>query len=239
MRPGAGRLGRIAFRFLGIGMSPQQLLPLMAWIQSSGATDENDVTRLRGAFVKQLGPAWRSFHEASLVAQVLLLRAATAFIDPDRLKQIDESLMELMDRPFDLARDMADLSAVVRLHVDDRLVQWCESFEPYHGFESTVVLGAIRHVHRHKGLVAFRRYDMPWLPFVDRVYWASVHFSGRRQFMAECAGVFSHLLAETAARHAIREPQIDGAVEGIQRAWRERLVYSRLRGGWVRVEPDT
>lgn len=239
VRPGPGRLGRVAFRFLGMGTSPQQLLPLMTWMQSNGAADENDVERLRGAFVGQLGPAWRSFREASLVTQVLLLRAAASFIDLEMLKQMDGSLAAMMPRPTDLARDMADLQALVRLHQnDERLVGWIETIAAYHGFERTVVLGAISHVHRHKGLVAFKRDEMPWLPFIDRGYWAAVHFSGRSQFMAECAGVFSHLFAEKAARHAIAEPQVDGAVEGIRRAWRQRLVYSRLRGGWVRVEPD-
>lgn len=221
-----------------MGMSPQQLLPLMTWMQSNGATDETDAERLRDAFVRQLGPTWRSFNEASLVTQVLLLRAAANFIDLDLLKQMDETLMAMMHRPADLARDMADLRALVHLHqTDERLVQWIESIAAYHGFERTVVLGAINHVRRHKG-VSFRSSDMPWLPFIDRGYWAAVHFNGWRLIMAECAGVFSHLLAEKAARHAIREPQVDYAVEGIRRAWRERLVYSRLRGGWVRVEPD-
>lgn len=211
----------------------------MTWMQSNGAADENDVVRLRDAFIGQLGPAWRSFHEASLVTQVLLLRGAASFIDLEILKQVDESLVAMMSRPTDLARDMADLRALVRLHQnDERLVGWIETIAAYHGFERTAVLGAISHVHRHKGLVAFMRDDMPWLPFMDRGYWAAVHFSGRRQFMAECAGVFSHLFAEMAASHAISEPQVDDAVEGIQRACRQRLVYSRLRGGWIRVEPE-
>jgi hypothetical protein len=211
----------------------------MTWMQSNGATDENDGERLRDAFVRQLGPAWRSFHEASLVTQVLLLRAAAAFIDVDILDKIDSALMAMMPRPAHFPRDIADLRALVLRHQDDeRLVQWIEGVAACHGFERTTVLGAINHLHRHKGLVAFRQGDMPWLPFIDRTYWASVHFLGWKRFMAECAGVFSHYLAERHARQAIAEPQVEGAVEGIGRAWRERLVYSRLRGGWVRVEPD-
>jgi hypothetical protein len=208
-------------------------------MQSNGAADENDVERLWDAFARQIGPAWRSFHEASLVTKVLLLRAAAAFIDRDTLEQIDSTLMEMMDRPADLPRDMADLRWLVLSHQDDaRLVEWIEGVAAFHGFERTAVLGAISHVHRHKGLAAFRRDDMPWLPFVDRTYWASIHFLGRKRCMAECAGVSSHFLAEKNARQAIAEPQIDEAVEGIRRAWRERLVYDRVSGGWVRAELD-
>jgi hypothetical protein len=239
VRPGSGVFAAASFRLFGRGTSPDPLLPHLTWMQSNGATDENDVERLQDAFVRQLGPAWRSFHQAALVTRVLLLRAAASFVDTAVLKRIDGFLMEMTLRPADLPQDMADLRVLVQEHQDDeRLVQWIESVAAFHGFERTVVLGAINHLHQHKGLVAFRYGEMPWLPFVDRTYWASVHFLGRKRCMAECAGVFSHFLAEKDARQAIAEPQVDHAVEGIRRAWRERLVYNRRIGGWVRVEPD-
>ncbi len=234
IRPHPGFLGRLAFRLLGHGTFPEPLAPHMAWMLSNGAGNVNDIERIRQAFVAQLGPGWRSFREASPVTKIMMLRAAACFIDKETLKDIDESLVVMLDRPASLARDMADIMKVVRRYEGDaRYVEWIDQIGSHHGFERTAIVGAIDHVWRHKGVIGFKDAEMPWLPFVDRTTWIAAYFRGRRIFAPECAGIFSHLLAERSERKAIHEPHVDGAVEGIQRAWRERLVFDPRRGAWV------
>jgi hypothetical protein len=205
----------------------------LTWLKWNGVVDTHDAGRVQAALVEQLGPAWRSFSEASIVTKVLLLRAAAAFHDLAALRDMDASLLLMMRRPPSLPRDMADVRAVVeRYEGDTRFIEWIDHVGARHGFERTVVLGAVDHLLRHKGVVAFRRNDMPWLPFVDRAAWIAVHFHGWRVFSAECVGIFSHFQAEKAARAAIKAPQVEGAVDGIRTAWRERMVFDPRRGTW-------
>jgi len=237
VRPAYGFLGRTSFRLLGRGISPGNLAPLMTWMLANGATDGNDIERIRLAFSNQLGPSWRSFAEASVITKVLLLRTAASFHDSELLGHMDADLMKMMAAPVSLPSDMAVLRAFAKRYGGDRkLVGWIDGFAVRHGFERTVLIGLVRYVLHKKGMVRLASRDMPWLPFVDRASWIAIHFCGRRHFAAECAGVYSHLAAEEAAGEAIRGPRVTDAIEGMRSAWRERVVYDPREGEYVLAE---
>lgn len=223
------------------GESPADLVPVLSWMHAMGATDIEDIAPIRAAFAGQLGPSWRGCENASVVTRVLLLRAAACFFDGPLLERIDSELSAIMASPVSAARDMAAVRSVADRHGSAHsFADWIDTIAQGHGYESTALVAVIRHVFRHKGIVALKSRDTPWLPFVDRRAWIAIHFTGLKAFAPECAGIYSHLAAEQRAGHALSEPHVDEAIAGLHAAWRDRLIRDRRTKVWRRAEalPD-
>ena len=84
-----------------------------------------------------------------------------------------------------------------------------------HAFNRTVIFAMFMQARR---LGVLQPAEMRWLRFYDRELWYILDSVGRLACFAEAAAVLSHYLYESKQMHAIVEPQLDKAINGLETA---------------------
>ena len=70
---------------------------------------------------------------------------------------------------------------------------------------------------------------MFWLKEFDRALWYALQNDGRKMMFVEGAGISAHYMAEREALRAIAEPQVAGAVEGLEDYLKKRGLIETLQ----------
>lgn len=179
------------------------------------ATLINDkATRL---FYHQMGAPWQGIGKLSRHAKALFAVFA-ARIEHD--SKSAEKLLKQFSRSSARGRlDISGVDEVIHKHIKSKAVQ---RVAQKHAYVATV-MASMLDLARTDGVLPTA--DFLWLKATDRCLWYMLSSVGRQVAFVECAGPFSHWLAEKEMARPLHVPVIDEATTALKKAL-DAIVYT-------------
>lgn len=175
-----------------------------------------DQAATTSAFVEQIGAAYDGLKKLPIHAQALAVAFDLHRTCDKRSQEMKESLAEIWSlNPR--AEAEAKTAELLAPYLDDRrAVEGIESVMGRHAFVNTALLGLFEEAKKRGRGGVLACAEILWVKKIDRTLWYTLQNAGRHAYFIEGAGSRAHYLVEKTAQRAIDEPQVSGAVEGLE-----------------------
>lgn len=205
------------------------------WMRKHGIKFEDgqlDAEACRNAFIEQLGKPWHGFERASEHGKVVLILCALHYLkktmplpeDKKKKKSLSLHERETLSVAWAGGKDgSAAMKALVEKYKDDKdILKVVKAIGNKHAYENTVVYAMLDRARANTGVL--KEHDMAYIKKIDRNMWYGMNNCGRKRFHTEGSGIMSHYFAERVMNRALVEPNLDGAIDGIENyMWEEGI----------------
>lgn len=204
-----------------------------AWRKKDGnEAGGMDVEIVKRLFEEQLGPSWRGL-EPQHPTHVKALIVIFALHYRGTMKEVGKGfLKEKVNVSLELRGDIsaiyalnlgnptskevnAKIEALIAPHLaDKKLMQLPEKRMAKFAYMHTALVNLLTDARKESGVLPPA--EFLWLKHVDRTLWYGLNNVGRRAFHTEGAGIVSHYQAERIVGHALVEPHVAEAIDGVK-----------------------
>ena len=186
------------------------------WMRANQIDIKNgvfDEAKAADAFARQLGTTWVDIASAKIHVQAVaaICVASIRDIKGDKAAKLRGDLARIWtsDPKNAEGRTRKLIARILTPKTGDA----SKTVTANHAYTNTAIVGLLTYTRKRSGVLASA--EMLWIKKVDRFLWYALNNTGRRAFMVEAAGIFSHFQAEHVKKGKLIEPWTKNAIDGL------------------------
>lgn len=198
--------------------SANELPPKMPlyWMRMHGIDIKNgvfDEAKAADVFARQLGSPWVDVATAKIHVQAVaaICVASIRDIKGDKAAKLRGDLARIWT--VDPKNAEARTRQLIAPLLTPKNIEAINTVTANHAYTNTAIVGLLTYTRKRSGVLASS--EILWLKKIDRNLWYAINNTGRRAFMVEAAGIFSHFQAEHVKKGKLIEAWTKNAIDGL------------------------